>query len=462
MPKAVPTHAPVSNDHLNGLRAKMRGVALVPSDDSYEAARVIHNAMFDRRPAVIARCSGVADVRHALEFAVERSLPVSIRGGGHGVPGFAVCDAGMMLDLSGMTAVRVDPSAKTADAQGGTTWGQFDHETQAFGLATTGGLVRATGIAGLTLAGGHGFLARRFGLACDNLLSVDVLTADGTLLTANRQQHPDLFWALRGGGGNFGVVTSFGYQLHEVGPVLGGLLVFPFDRARELLRAYDEFTTTAPDELGSLGVLGTLPDGTKAFINLLCYSGDLRAGEEVLHPLRTFGATMLDQVQVMPYTAVQSIVENFNPRGLRNYWKSLYLGHLDAEPAAVLVDHYARVPSGYSHVVVYTLGGAVSRVPEIDTAVAHRDARHVLVAIGMWDDPAADAANIAWVRECAEAMQPFALGGAFYPNYEQHAPADRLLAAFGAETYRRLATVKRTYDPRNVFCLNQNIAPAEV
>jgi FAD/FMN-containing dehydrogenase len=451
----------ISTPEFDSLRSRVRGPVLGPADAGYDDARRIFNGMVDRHPAVIVRCSDVSDVTRALEFGVQRSLPVSIRSGGHGAPGYAVCDDGVMIDLSEMAAVSVDPTARTARAEAGANWGQFDQATQAFGLASTGGLVRSTGIAGLTLAGGHGFLMRRFGLACDNLMGADVLTAAGTHIRANEAEHADLFWALRGGGGNFGIVTAFEYRLHEVGPVLGGLLISPFDKATDLLTFYDEFSASAPDELGVLAILGTLPDGTKAVVHLACHSGPVETGEEVLRPLRTFVTPMADQIQVMPYVAIQSIVENFNPRGFRNYWKTVYLKELTRDASAVMAELYSRVPAPHSHVVVYTLGGAVSRVSAERTAVAYRDARHAVIVVGMWESAGDDDVNIQWVRECAEAMQPFASGG-FYPNYEENVPAERLVAAFGPDKYQRLSTVKRKYDPTNVFCLNQNIQPAAV
>src|SRR5450755_1383837 len=308
----------ISSADIQTLRTSMRGQALTPEASDFDAARTVFNGMIDRRPAVIARCAGVSDVMRALEFGVRRSLPIAIRCGGHALPGFSVCEGGLMLDLTPMSSVYVDPAAKTARAEGGVNWGQFDVETQAFGLATTGGLVRSTGIAGLTLAGGHGFLMRKLGLACDNLISADVVTADKGLVRASQSENPDLFWGLRGGGGNFGVVTSFEYRLHQLGPVLGGLLLFPFDQARAVLKFYEDFSLSAPDELGMLAALGTLPDGTKAVVHPVCYSGALAAGERALEPLRKFMRPLADQVQAMPYTTVQSIVENFNPRGLRN------------------------------------------------------------------------------------------------------------------------------------------------
>jgi FAD/FMN-containing dehydrogenase len=446
---------------LDALRSKMRGQVLTPTDEGYDVARTVHNGMIDRHPAAIASCTGVADVMRAIEFAVDQAVPLSIKCGGHGVPGFAVCDDGVMIDLSPMNNVSVDPGRRVAVAHGGATWGQFDHETAACGLATTGGTVRTTGIAGLTLAGGHGFLMRRFGLACDNLVSAQMLTADGRLLRASTSENPDLFWALRGGGGNFGVVTSFEYRLHALGPILGGLLILPFDVADRFLKFYDDYAEDAPDSLGIVAVLATLPDGTKAVVNLACFSDNVRIGERVLQPLRNFATPIADQIEVMPYPAVQSIVEYFNPRGMRNYWKMVYLREITDEACAMLAHLYESVPSPQSHIIVYTLGGAVSRVPSEQSAVSYRDARHALIIVGMWQSPLEDEANIQWVRRVIEQMEPFASGG-FYPNYEESSPADRMIAAFGPEKYQRLAQVKQKYDPYNVFRLNQNIQPATV
>jgi len=440
------------------LRAALRGSALLPGDAGYDAGRGVFNGMIDRRPAVIAQCSGAADVMRSLEFALAHSLPVSVRCGGHSLPGYGVCEAGVMIDLERMNQVYVDAAAKTARAQGGTNWGQFDHETQAFGLATTGGLVRSTGIGGLTLAGGHGFLMRRFGLACDNLLSADVLTASGRIVKASASENPELFWALRGGGGNFGIVTSFEYQLHELGPVLGGVLLVPFAEARQQLKFYDSYAVNAPEELGVLTALATLPDGTKAVVHLACYSGEMSQGEEVLRPLRTRCAPIADQIQVMPYTAVQSIVEHFNPRGMRNYWKMVYVNELNDDAIATMTDHYGTVPAPLTHIVVYSLGGKVASVPDGATAVSYRHSRHAVIAIGMWDNPADDAKVTGWVREFAAKMQPYSSAG-FYPNYEMNTDAGALVNAFGEEKYKRLVAVKRQYDPDNVFRLNQNIVP---
>jgi FAD/FMN-containing dehydrogenase len=411
--------------------------------------------MIDRRPDAIIRCSGAADVMRTVRFARERGIAVAVRGGGHSVPGFSVCDGGLLIDLSAANSVRVDRARQTARAAGGATWGDFDHETVAHGLACTGGVMRTTGIGGLTLAGGHGLLMRKFGLACDSLLSADVVTADGTMVTASPDENPDLFWGLRGGGGNFGIVTSFEYRLRPIGPVLGGLLLYPIARGREVLEFYDSFMASAPDELGMIGVLATLPDGTKAAGMLLAYNGPIPEGEKVLRPLRALGP-MVDQVAPMPYTAVQSIAENFNPRGMRNYWKTSYLAQLSGDALDIMIERHLRAPSPFTHQVIYTLGGAVARVPDADTAVSYRDARHAFIAIGMWDDAGRDAENIAYVRDLWSAVQPFSCGG-FYPNYDVDTGAVK--AAFGPTKYERLLALKRKYDPQNFFRLNQNIDP---
>ena len=439
-------------------KGQLRGDLLCPGDDHYESARTIHNGMIDRRPALIVRCAGVADVRAAVAFARHHNLDVAVRGGGHGVPGFAVCDGGVMIDLSRMKSVRVDPAGRTARAEGGCTGGDFDHETQAFGLATTGGIARPTGIAGLTLGGGHGYLMRTYGLACDNLLSVDVVTADGRLLTASATENADLFWGVRGGGGNFGVVTAFEYRLHPVSQMLGGLLIYPMAHAKALFRFYRDFTRTAPEALGSLINLATLPDGTPAVVILIAYSGALDDGERLLHPLRAFAPLLADQVGPLPYTALQSIVENFNPPGLRNYWKSNYLRDLSDAAIDVLVDHYTTVPAPHTHVVIEHLGGAVRRVGNDETAVDHREAPYNFLIVGMWVDAAADAQVIGWVRELWGALQPFSSGG-LYVNYEADHDVGRVQAAYSPEKYARLVALKDKYDPTNLFRLNQNIQP---
>jgi FAD/FMN-containing dehydrogenase len=386
-------------------------------------------------------------------------VEISIRGGGHGVPGFAVSDGGLMVDLTPMKGIRVDPSRGIARAEAGVVWGEFDRETQAFGLATTGGAARPTGIAGLTLSGGHGLLMRKCGLTCDNLLSADVVTADGVMRIASSEENSDLFWGLRGGGGNFGVVTSFEYRLHPIDEVIGGLVIYPYEQAASILRSYHEYTGNAPDEMGSLAILATLPDGTKAVVLLLAWNGPLTRGEDVLKPLRSLAAPIADTVSPTSYVALQSIVEQFNPPGMRNYWKTSYVSDLNADAIELLIERYRHVPSPQSHVVLYTLGGAVGRVPADATAVSYRDARHVLLWVGMWNNAGADEPNRTWVKESWTAAEPFASGG-FYPNYEAETAPQRIAAAFGESKFQRLADLKAKVDPNNLFRLNQNIPPA--
>ena len=441
--------------------ASLRGEVLRPTDEGYDETRKIHNGMSDRRPTLIARCAGVADVIASVQFARDQQLLLSVRCGGHSLPGFSVCDGGLMIDLSPMRGVRVDAARQTVRAEGGVTWGDFDHETQAFGLATTGGVARPTGIAGLTLGGGHGFLNRKYGLACDNLLSVDLVTAEGNLLTASADENADLFWGLRGGGGNFGIATSLEYRLHEVGPVLGGLLIYPLARAKEILRVYRDVTSAAPDELGTIAVLATLPDRTQAVAFLVCYAGPVAEGERLLSPLRESGPLLDDQVGPMPYTALQSIVENFNPPGMRNYWKSDYMTQLSDDAIDVLVEEYPSVPAPHTHLVIEQMGGAVSQIGEDEMAVSHRNAPYNALIVGMWSEPLEDERVIGWVRQVWEALRPFSSGGV-YVNFQMGDEGeDRVRAAYGPEKYERLVALKNKYDPNNLFRLNQNIKPTE-
>jgi FAD/FMN-containing dehydrogenase len=443
---------------VEAFQASLRGELLYPDSAGYDEARTIHNGMIDRRPALIARCAGVADVLTGVRFAREHELLVSVRGGGHGMPGFAVCDGGLMIDLARMTSVHVDPDHRTVRADAGVTWETFDHETQAFGLATTGGVVGSTGIAGLTLGGGHGFLMRRYGLACDNLLGMNIVTADGRWLRASATEQPELFWGLRGGGGNFGVVTSFDYQLHPLGTILAGMVIYPLAKAKAFLKLYREVTQTAPDELGSLVALGTLPDGTQAAVLLAGYSGPLADGEKLLRPLREFGPPLADQLGPVPYRALQGISEHFNPRGYRNYLKTNYLKDLSDNAIDILVEGYTSVPAPFTHIVIEHMGGAVSRVDPQATAYNYRDAQYNFLIVGMWTDPRADAHGIPWVRNLWHALQPVSTGH-IYVNYESDVGVDRVKAAYGAAKYDRLVALKNTYDPTNLFRLNANITP---
>src|SRR5918997_1287381 len=360
--------SPLDHETVDAFRSRLRGQFLQHGDADYDAARQVWNAMVDRRPALIARCAGAADVIAAVRFTREQGLPVSVKGGGHSVAGKAVGAGALMIDLSRMDGIRVDPVRGTARAEGGVTWGAFDRETQAFGLATTGGIVPTTGVGGLTLGGGLGYLMRRFGLACDNLLSADVVTADGELLTASAEEHSDLFWGLRGGGGNFGVVTSFEYQLHPVGPtVLGGFVFHPFAQAQEVARFYREFTATAPDELTTYLAFATSPDGDPVAAFIVCYSGLVEEGETVIRPLSDFGSPLANTIAPVPYTEVQAFGAPLYPPGRRNYWKSNFLDDLSDEAIAVLIEQFAAAPSPLSGekrhaVAIEHLGGAVARV----------------------------------------------------------------------------------------------------
>ncbi len=451
-------------DAIEQFSAGLRGDLLRPGDDGYDDARTIYNAMIDKQPALIARCAGVADVIHAVNFARTNDLLVSVRGGGHNVSGNAICDGGLMIDLSPMKSVHVDPQHRTARAEPGVTWGEFDHETQAFGLATTGGVVTTTGVAGLTLGGGIGWLMGNYGLACDNLISVDVVTADGRLLTASASENQDLFWGVRGGGGNFGIATSFEFQLHPVGQLLGGMVIHPLDQAVEVVRFYDEFTQTARDELGSTAVFVTSPEGERVVAIAVCYNGPVEEGERVLKPLREFGTPLADVIGPISYAQVQGMFDEGFPPGLQNYWKSNFLSGLDDKAIEIIVDHVRNAPSPSSAVAIEQLGGAVSRVGMDDTAFNHRGARYSLLIVGMWPDSSAKDENVNWVRGLWDAMEPYSSGGVYvnYLGQEADEGPERIKAAYGPEKYERLVALKNKYDPTNLFRLNQNIRPTVV
>ena len=438
-------------------QASMRGTLIRPGDASYEKARKTWNGMIDKHPALIARCTGVADVITAVRFARDHDLLVAVRGGGHSLPGFSVCEGGMVIDLSLMKGIRVDPDKRTAVAQAGLTWSDYDRETQVFGLASTGGVISTTGIAGLTLGGGIGWLMRKYGLACDHLRSVDLVTADGQCLTASIMEHPDLFWGLRGGGGNFGIATSFEYQLQPVGPVLAGMIIHPIDRAREVLRFYRDFTPTVPDNLTTYVFMLTTPEGVPVVAMMCCYCGDLAAGEQVLQPLRTFGPPLADEVKPMPYQALQSLLDDAYPAGLYSYYKSHYLSQISDELIDTMVDAFVSVPSPLSALGFEQFGGAVSRVGVEDTAFRHRGVAYDIAILGEWADPATSAVNMQWVREVASMTEPFATGGV-YVNFLGDDGEAQVKAAYGSH-FQRLVALKRKYDPSNFFHLNQNIKP---
>jgi FAD/FMN-containing dehydrogenase len=445
---------------LQQFRASLRGALILPGDASYDTARTVWNGMIDKRPALIARCAGAADVIHAVQCARTHRLLVSVRGGGHNIPGNAVGDGGLMIALSGMKSVRVDPGRRTARAEGGVTWGEFDHETQVFDLATTGGTDATTGIAGLTLGGGLGWLAGKYGLACDNLLSVDLVTADGRLLTASATENAELFWGVRGGGGNFGVVTSFEYRLHPIGPVLGGLVLHPFAQAQDVLRFYRDFSRAIPDEVNTFGLLTTLPDRVPVVAMAVCYNGAIAAGAEVLHPVKAFGAPLVDQIRPMPYTEMQRLVGSMALSGRQNYVKSSFVTDISDEAIDTLVTHFATVPSPLTVVGFQQLGNTANRIRAGATAFSHREARYELLMHSIWLDPADAARNIEWTRTLAETMHPFTMGRAYINTLgiEAEEGADRIKAAYGLN-YERLVALKNTYDPTNLFRHNQNIKP---
>jgi FAD/FMN-containing dehydrogenase len=417
--------------------------------------------MIDCRPALIARCTGAADVIRAVNFARTSHLSVSVRGGGHSVAGYAVAPGGLMIDLSPMKGIRVDPTRRTVWAEPGVTWGELDSETQAFGLATTGGAVSTTGIAGLTLGGGLGYLMRRFGLTCDNLLSADLVTADGRLLTVSSQEHADLFWGIRGGGGNFGIVTSFAYRLHEVGPaILGGLIMHPMSAASEALRFYRKFAATSPDDLTTHFAFAKDPAGTPVVGFAVCYSGPLEKGEEVIRPLREFGSPLEDAVRPISYTELQAEDDALYPPGRLNYWKASFIHDLNDAAIDTMIAHVALVPSPLSAVLIEQMGGAVARVDPNQTAFAVRNAPYSLVITSEWIDPLESEENISWTRGFWSAMRPVS-DEAGYVNYLGADEQGRTHAAYGTETFERLLALKNRYDPTNLFRLNANIQPVK-
>lgn len=449
----------------DGLGAEFEGFAgtvVRPGDPAYEEARRVHNGLVDRHPALIAQCLGVADIVACIAFARDRGMQVSIRGGGHGVAGSAVIDGGLVIDLSRMKGIHVDPGAPTVRAQGGVLWRELNRETQLYGLAVTGGVVSTTGIAGLTLGGGIGWIMGKYGLAVDNLLSADVVTADGNVLTANDRANPELFWGLRGGGGNFGVVASLQYRLHQVGPVVtGGLIVHPFAAAREVLRFYREVTATAPDELTVLAGLLHAPDGSGERVCglIVCHVGDAAQVDTDIAPLLAFATPVEVDVGPIAYTAMNQILDDEYPRGALNYWKSSFVEELTDDAIETLVDSFSRCPSPMSSVTFEHFHGAATRVPVEATAIPHRTTGYNLIATSVWRDPAATDKNVAWTREMAAAMEPF-FAPRQYVNYldQDDTGTDRVRSAYGPN-YARLSQVKAKYDPTNFFRINTNIAP---
>jgi FAD/FMN-containing dehydrogenase len=445
------------------------GELIHPGDAAYDEARTVFNAMIDRKPALIARCKSADDVAAAVNVAREEDIPLSVYGGGHGVTGAAVVDAGICIDLRGMKGIDVDPQARTVRAEAGLTWGEFDAATQEHGLAVTGGRVTTTGISGLALGSGSGWLQRKFGYTCDNLVEAEVVTADGRKVIASEDENPDLFWGLRGGGGNFGVVTAFHFRLHPLGPiVLGGMLMYPAAMAADLTRFWRDFMLAAPDEVGSGMAFITAPPeefvpepvrGHPVVGVVLCYAGDPDEGEQVLQPMREFGPPGMDMVDRMPYVAVQQLIDASNPKGNLNYWSADFLAELPDKAVDTFVEHATKPVSPLSQMLILADGGAIARIDEDAAAFGQRTAPFDTHFLSMWTDPADTELNVAYVRAIATAMKPWTTGRA-YLNFLGDEGLDRVEAAFGPEKFARLQALKDKWDPRNLFRHNQNIPPS--
>ena len=450
----------IGDERLAALAAAFTGEILRPGGAGYDEARRVHNGLIDKRPSIIARCRGTADVADAVLLGREGGLEVSVRGGGHNVAGRAVTDGGLMIDLAPMRGIHVDPEARTVRAQGGVLWSELNREAALHGLAVTGGAISSTGIAGLTLGGGLGWLMSAFGLAADNLLEVELVTADGSVLAVTDDSHPDLMWALRGGGGNFGVAASFVYRLHPLETVVGGLIAHPFEAARDVLRFYRESAGSFSDELTVFAALAHAPDGSGAKLAamIVCHTGDPASAERDLAPLKAFGSPIVVDVGPMPYPVLNTILDDGFPMGSFNYWLSSFTRGLDDGLIETAVERFAVTPSPMSAILLEHFHGAVTRVGTTDTAVPHRERGWNLVLPTVWMDPADTVANIAWARETFAALQEHFSGGRWLNYLADDEGGDAIRAAYGPN-YDRLVEVKRRYDPENFFHLNHNIAP---
>ena len=447
-------------ERLEAVSATLSGTLLQAADPGYDEARAIHNGLIDKRPTLIARCRGTADVVDAISLARECGLEISVRGGGHNVGGRAVTNGGLMVDLAEMKGIHVDPGARTVRAQAGATWAEFNRETAVHGLAVTGGQVSTTGIAGFTLGGGLGWLMGAYGLAADNLISVELVTASGEVVNVTSDSHPDLFWALRGGGGNFGVATSFEYQLHPLAQIVGGLIAYPIEAAVDVLRFYRDFTQTVSDELTVHCVLAHEPDGSgmKLAALALCHAGSPEQAQAEIAPIRAFGSPIMDMIGPMPYPMINAMLDPGYPRGALNYWKSSFISELNDSLIDEAVRRFATTPSPMNAILFEHYHGAVTRVGATDTAVPHRTTGYNLLLPSIWLDPADTAANIAWTRETYDALRPSFAEGRWLNYLGDDEKIDAVRAAYGPN-YDRLVEVKRRYDPDNVFRLNQNIDP---
>jgi FAD/FMN-containing dehydrogenase len=452
------------------LREKVQGEVIVPGDPSYEEARLVWNGMIDCFPALIVRCASKDDVVAAVNFGRDNELLVSVRCGAHSTPGYSSCDDGIVIDLGPMKKVEVDPGARTARVQGGATWADFDAAAQEHGLALTGGRVSDTGVGGLALGSGSGWLERMYGVTCESLLSAEVVTADGNVVEASPDENPELLWGLRGGGGNFGVVTEFEFRVHPVGPIVtAGMLLFPRERAREVLRTYRDFIQAAPDEVGGGAALLTAPPeefvpeelrGKPAMGIVFCYVGPVEDGQKVAQGLRESTNPVVDMIQPMPYVAVQQMLDAGSPRGVREYFKVDWLHELPDEAIDLILEHAEKLPAPFGQLILAPMGGATSRTDTSQMALNMPDAPWAYFCLSMWMDPSEDDQNIAWARGFAEALGPFEVGSP-YPNFiEPDEGVARLKAAYGPEKYERLVALKQQWDPENLFRLNQNIVPA--
>ena len=460
--------SPLPASKIEELKRQIQGEVLLPGEEAYESARRIWNATIDKRPGAIARCAGTPDVVQAVNFARDNGVLLAIRGGGHNIAGNALCDGGLVIDLSRMKAAKVDAKARRVTIEGGATLADLDAATQAHGLATPVGINSTTGLAGLTLGGGFGWLSRKYGMTIDNLESVEAVTAAGEVVKASAKEHPDLFWALRGGGGNFGVVTRFEYRLHPVGPeVLSGLIVYPMSEAKPVLKQYRDFMKQAPDELTVWTVLRLAPPlpflpadahGKGIAALAVFYAGDPKQGERLIAPLRAFGNPVGEHIGMQPYTAWQQAFDPLLTAGARNYWKSHNFTSLPDALFDAVVASLGQLPSPQCEIFFGAIGGATTRQAPDAAAYGHRDALYVMNVHGRWDTAGEDARGIAWAREFFQASAPFASGGA-YINFLTADEGDRVRSAYGAN-YDRLARVKRQYDPGNLFRVNQNIKPA--
>jgi FAD/FMN-containing dehydrogenase len=459
--------ATLLNEATQKLKGKVKGQVVLPSDPNYDEVRKIWNAMIDRRPAVIVRCAKADDIPHALELARLNGLEVSIRGAGHNIAGNALCEGGLMIDLSTMKNVRVDVTNRRAFVEPGATLADFDEAVQKHGLATPMGINSTTGVSGLTLGGGFGWLTRKYGMTVDNLVSAEVIIADGKKIRASENETADLFWAIRGGGGNFGIVTQFEFKLHPVGPqILAGLIVFPSKQAKQVLRQYREFVESAPEELSVWVVLRQAPPlpflakevhGKPVVVLAICHVGDIAEGEKLTKPLRRFGEVQGEHIGAQPYVQWQKAFDPLLTPGARNYWKSHNFTELRDEALDAMIEFANKLPSSQCEIFIGLISGAANRIPAQAMAYAHRDARFVLNVHGRWDEAAQDETGIAWARAFFKASAPYASAGA-YVNFMTEDEGDRVVAAYGAN-YARLAQIKQRYDPNNVFHLNQNIKP---